>query len=333
MKDCFATSEKTHFLFPIDGDCINLNDGVPLSDGLLLTVSLSCAIGSLVSVNEELAVEREGAFEARVKLKTGLNLLTARNETDGTSAQITVFYMTCAMGKYRISSDDNILFLADLTENKDKYTSLFDNPYLAVYKRAHDLYGAKVHLNLFYEFDSTAAERFGSPRPYFNLSMMTDKYKAEWQANADWLKLSFHAKREWPEKPYKNAHPDTVIRDFLEVEREILRFAGEEAFSREVTTIHYGEANPDCVRALRNLGHKALAGYFELTPEGEPLVSYYAPVELINHVGERDFWRDVEMGMTFARIDRVTNLDSLRDIMADLNEIIKNPHRGAASFR
>ncbi|MBQ8310565.1 MAG: hypothetical protein IJX80_06105 [Clostridia bacterium] len=40
-------------------------------------------------------------------------------------------------------------------------------------------------------------------RPYFNLSMRTDKFKEEFHANADWLKLSFHAKSEFPPKPYQ----------------------------------------------------------------------------------------------------------------------------------
>lgn len=328
MTDRIPTVQKPEFLSPIDGDCLNINDGAPIPDGLLITVSVACAGGACLSVNGVTATERDGVFEARVVITAGANRLVATNGSDGITAEITVFYMTRSMGKYRISSDDNILFLADLTENKDKYTSLFDNPYLAVYKLAHDLYGARVHLNLFYEFDATAAARFGSARPYFNLSMMTDKYKAEWRENSDWLRLSFHARREWPAKPYKNAHPDTLVRDFREVEREVLRFAGEETFSREVTTVHYGEASRECVRALRALGHRALAGYFELTKEGEPLVAYYAPIPLIKHIGGRDFWRDNEIGMTFARIDRVTNVDTLSEIMTDLEGIINDPHRG-----
>ena len=110
--------------------------------------------------------------------------------------------------------------------------------------------------------------------------------------------------------------------------REILRFAGEKSFSCDVTTVHWGEANPACVEALRSLGHRVLAGYFELKGDSTPLVSYYAPVDLIKHVGERDFWRDHEMEMTFARIDRVTNIGTLRSVMEDLQAIIEHPHRG-----
>ncbi len=208
--------------------------------------------------------------------------------------------MPDATKKYRISSDDNILFLADITANQDTYRSIFDNPYLAIYKKAHDCYGAKVHLNLFYEFDRAAAACFSSDRPDFNLSMMTDRFKEEWEANADWLKLSFHARAEKPDRPYQYAAPETIVADHLAVRREVLRFAGEKTFSSDVTTVHWGEANPACVAALRDHGYRALTGYFEIYKKtGKPLVSYYAPIALTQHVGERDFWHDTEMGMTF----------------------------------
>ena len=42
------------------------------------------------------------------------------------------------MKRFRISSDDNILFLQDINKNKDTYSSIFENPYLAMYKMAHD---------------------------------------------------------------------------------------------------------------------------------------------------------------------------------------------------
>lgn len=328
MRDYFKQSAPTHFLFPIDGDYINERDGSIDGDGVLFTAKIASAPGCQVSVNGLNTTEENGIYSVTLHAAPGQNLLLAKNGTDGTEAKISVYYLPKAVGAYRISSDDNILFLADITQNKDTYTSIFDNPYLAIYKKAHDLYGAKVHLNLFYEFDREAAKRFSTDRPDFNLSMMTDKFKAEWAANANWLRLSFHARAEFPSKPYQFATPETIVADYEAVRREVLRFAGEATFSSDVTTIHWGEANPACVAALRDRGLKALAGYFTLTTQGEPLVSYYAPVPLIHHVGERDFWRDTEMGISFGRIDRVTNISTLEAVMADMREIIAHPTRG-----
>jgi len=83
---------------------------------------------------------------------------------------------------FRFSVDDNIWFFQDLAKNN--YSSIFENSYLALYKRLHEKYNIKVQLNLFYQFED------------FNLSQMPDRYKQEWIANKDWLQLSFHSKTE-----------------------------------------------------------------------------------------------------------------------------------------
>jgi len=328
MRDYFNTSAATRFLFPIDGDYINERDGVTADGGVDCEVTVASMPHADVTVNGVSATEENGIYRATVRVFEGINTLKAHNLTDGSKATVTVYYLPRATGKYRISSDDNILFLADITAKKDTYTSIFDNPYLSVYKEAHDLYGAKVHLNLFYAFDRAAAACFGDERPDFDLSMMTDKFKAEWEANADWLRLSFHARREMPAAPYKFASPETITQDFLDVKREILRFAGERTFAGDVTTVHYGEANPPCVAALRALGVTTLAGYFETDKNGDPLVAYYAPLPLIAHVGERDFWRDTEMGVRFARIDLVTNRFTFEEVMEKMHHIVEHPYRG-----
>ena len=328
MNDYFNLSSPTRFFFPIDGDFINERDGKEVGGAVEFEAAVCAASGSEITVNGVRAKETDGKFSAILRADKGENRLVATNHTDGTSAEISVFYLPDSVGKYRISSDDNILFLADITENADKYKSIFENPYLAVYKKAHDLYGAKVHLNLFYAFDRTAAALFSDERPDFDLSMMTDKFKSEWEENSDWLKLSFHSRTEFPDAPYRHARPETVTADYLDVRREVLRFAGEKSFSHAVTTVHFGAANREGVAALRDLGHEVLTGYFEVAEDGRPLVAYYADVPLALHVGERDFWRDTEMGMTFGRIDRVTNIGTLEEVMSDMEKIINHPTRG-----
>lgn len=83
------------------------------------------------------AAETDGLYTAEVCLNRYKTLLTARNMTTGEESTASVFLLPDPIRKYRISSDDNILFLADLHENRHR--SLFDNPYLAVYKKAHRL--------------------------------------------------------------------------------------------------------------------------------------------------------------------------------------------------
>ena len=235
-----------------------------------------------------------------------------------------MFRLSGAVGGYRISSDDNILFLADLTAHADDYTSIFEHPYLAVYKEAHDLYDAKVHLNLFYEFAESDQAYFSTHRPYFNLSMMTDKFKGEFRQNADWLKLSFHSRRN-SMRPYENTTTEEITRECLEVHREIIRFAGEESLAA-CTTLHFGAANEVAVRAMRAMGYRVMAGYF--IPGRPNPVAYHASEAMIEHIYHRDFFCDTDTDMFFGRIDCVVNCSTNEENLREIAEAAESPTRG-----
>jgi hypothetical protein len=157
--------------------------------------------------------------------------------------------------------------------------------------------------------------------------MMTDKFKEEFRANADWLKFTFHAKSEFPDKPYRYADRKTVRDDCIAVCREICRFAGKECISNS-TTIHWGEGNREVVRELRAMGYTSLTGYFMRDEEGDPLVSYYMEPKMVDHIGARDFFMDAEEDMIFGRIDSVLNIGSLDAVLEEVENASDDPHRG-----
>lgn len=109
-----------------------------------------------------------------------------------------------------------------------------------------------------------------------------------------------------------------------QVVHEVVRFAGPEILSA-CTTIHWGLGNEEVIGALRQQGHRAIAGYFNLVG---PAVAYYAPRELIEHVYHRDFWKDTQTDVLFSRIDRVINRGTLGENMEDLQQIVASPTRG-----
>ena len=150
------------------------------------------------------------------------------------------------MNKFCFTVDDNIRFLKEVTEQE--YESIFEHPYMRVYKRFHKKYGLKVQLNLFYEEDG------------FNLSQMTARFKKEWAENAEWLKLSFHSRKE-NVRPYENSGYDEVFNDCKNVNREILRFAGDKSLAK-TTTIHFCRATRDGLVALKDNGIKGLLGLY-----------------------------------------------------------------------
>jgi len=324
MKDLVFANQNFHFIFPIDGDCLNANDGAALDGGTEIVARVMAPMGHKITVSGTEAEYIDGEYRARIAVFGSERALVAEDHTTGEREEIRVFRFENALGGYRLSSDDNIIFLADINAHRDEYTSIFDNPYLAMYKRAHDLYGAKVHLNLFYEFDDEARSLFSGKREYFNLSMMTDKFRDEWRANADWLKLSFHSRSEMPPAPYLHADAKTVRRDAEEVMREIRRFAGEEVLSA-ATTVHFGEATEDGIRALRELGYRAFTGYF-MNPGRQ--VAYYMTEKMTDYIYERDLFRDTALDVTFARIDLVLNLYPNERNLEILRDVTSSPTRG-----
>lgn len=327
MRDYLKENAPVHFVFPIDGDCLNERDGELCGDVLTITAEVAAPTDCAVTVNGIAAEEQgNGRYIARVPVAGDRAVLTA--VCGAKSAEVEVYRLRDVVGKYRLSVDDNILFLADITAHADEYSSIFDNPYLAVYREAHEKYGAKVHLNLFYAYTGEAKALFSAHPDDFDLSMVTDKFRGEWAANADWLKLAFHARAEFPPSPYDESTAEEIVADFLAVKREVERFAGPASFADTVTTVHYGSGNFETVCALRAQGIRALAGYFILKVNGRPSVAYYTEPDLVKRVGERDFWYDRYSDMLFARIDLVLNINPHAQNMAELPQIAAHAGRG-----
>ena len=145
--------------------------------------------------------------------------------------------------------DDTIWVLRDITRQKPK--TIFDNPFMNMLKTAHDRYGLKVQLNLFYRTDSY----YGYDE--FSLADVTDAYKKEFEENSNWIKFAFHAMEEFPDYPHVNATYDDTKKLFKMIEKEVFRFAGENSFAYTVCP-HWLPLSKDAVRALRDCGVKLL---------------------------------------------------------------------------
>ena len=145
--------------------------------------------------------------------------------------------------------DDTVWVFRDLARQKP--ASLFDNPFIKMLKTAHEKYGVKVQLNLFYRTD------YAYGYDEFSLAEMPDTYKAEFEAASDWLKMAFHAKEEFPDYPHINADYEDIKRLFKDIEREVFRFAGEKSFTY-ATCPHWLPVSKDGIKALRDCGVKLM---------------------------------------------------------------------------
>ena len=206
------------------------------------------------------------------------------------------------MKTFCFTVDDNIRVFKEI--NSGSFKSIFDHPYLAMYLRLHKNFGLKVQLNVFYEMED------------FDLSLFTDKYKSEWQNNADWLKLSFHSKLE-NVKPYEFSNYDEVYEDCKNVHAQIERFAGSSSLGN-TTTIHYCVATKDGIKALKDNNVKGLLGLFG--DDDNPRYSYG-----INKIHAKKI-RDGKIvkvdGVAYSAIDIVLNCFSIQEILEQLNGLV-----------
>ncbi|NLD88594.1 MAG: hypothetical protein GX633_10130 [Clostridiales bacterium] len=312
------------FLTPVDGDMLSNVSGKIRDEMLFIEVDVAADEGKSIEINSVPAIFNDGKYSAIVPLYGYRNTLEVVDKISGESIIAGVYWLKNAAKKYSLSVDDNIFFLCDITKNKDIYTSIFDNPYLAVYKKAHDLYGAKVRINLFYSIDEKYEDVFGK----FNLSMMTDKFKCEWVANSDWLHLAFHSYNEFPDRPYLTTSYEKIINDYRLIIGEIKRFAGEECIER-ATTFHWGASNRTGVRAVRAQGIGLLMGYLDYDKDGNSFVSYYLTPKEIDKANVYGFWKDHSEDMIFGKIDCVLNTAQPAENIAKLEKsLLKYPKKG-----
>lgn len=315
LKSFNTLENGIKFLSPIDGDLLNEFDGKVENGCLVTMVKVQAPPGSKIKINNIDAKFADNLFVANVQLKDYKNVIEVVDGTTGNRQSITVFWLKNYANRYRLSLDDNIWFLRDISNNSGKYKSIFENPYLAFFKQIHDTYGTKVHINIYYQTEG------------FNLSQMTTKYKSEWKDNASWMKLSFHALQNDPDKPYLNSGYDEVKRDCEKVKEQIRRFAGEEVMG-PVTTLHWGEATVDGSRALRDAGYVGQVSDFVIE-NGVQTISMYLDLKQTQHMIERFIWRDNNEGIIFSRISIVINTHQVDQIVPFLDELKKDPQKSA----
>lgn len=327
MRDFFHKHDPIFFVSHIDGDCINSKEGRLDGEALVIRAVVKAADNAVITINGKPAVY-DGAthsFSAEVSLYNYRNTLTAIDTKNGYRADIVVFWLRELSDRFYVAADDCILFLYELTKNPERFPSLFDHPFLAPFYEAHRQYGAHVHLNLFYEFNEESAVDFGEHKDHFDLSMMTDRYREEWEANADWLTLSFHANANYPDMPCKCLPAEEIAEAIRRAHREILRFAGKRSLA-PISTAHWGNGYLEHLRAFREGGYRIQCSSFRRIDDDEAFLSYFgrdglpaylrgAGLDSYNQASGadegtegRDVWHDNREDVYFCHPDMVLNL-------------------------
>ncbi|MBO5667590.1 MAG: hypothetical protein J6S43_00520 [Lentisphaeria bacterium] len=235
-----------------DGAVLDHRSGCETDDYLEITVEGIADPQSAVKVNDIAALRHDRNFSAKVRLTEKINRITVVSDDyfGVKTLTITVLWDKKSFPRYNFFFDDCIFALRSVAKNRP--ASVFDEMFLGRLKKINSLYGTKFILNLFYNDDH---------HKDFNLSDMPDTYKTEFQANADWLRFSFHAYSEFPDRPYQNASKEKLAADFDLICDEVCRFDGKECFIAP-QVIHWAMTNPENFSVLKDRGVKFLSGGF-----------------------------------------------------------------------
>ena len=293
-------------VFPVHGDILSRHDGDETPAGLKVLVKGRCARGASVTVGQAAANVRDGTFEAEALLKDHENVVTATSGDQRDAA--TVLYDKKSFPRYRLSVDDVVWCFNEIARRPERYASLLDHWFFAFLRKLHTDFGTHVQMNIYFE----------NPEWAFDLTQFPDRYKAEWQENAHWLRLSFHARGNdcYEGRIYRDTTYPKLKRDYERVVAEIVRFAGESVLCRTYTTVHMADASAEGVRALRDLGIRGLTGRFGVGPAGKPFATrYYLDEDTNRHFHDRNLWRDPAMGVYFVNVPRFLNNVPIKELV------------------
>ena len=233
-----------------DGAVLNRHHGIETDDYLEIKIEGLAAPQAKVTVNGQETVRKDRLFYATVRLTERINKITAVSSDyfGERTLTLTVMWDKKSFKRCYFFFDDCVFFMRWIALNRPQ--SIFDEMFLGRLKKIHEKYNTKFLLNLFFQDDH---------HKDFTLADFPEDYKAEFQANKDWLKLSFHAKSEFPDRPYQHADRAKLAADYDEIYNEVCRFAGPECFMAPMV-IHWAITNPENFCVLQERGTRCLTG-------------------------------------------------------------------------
>ena len=311
-----ASETKTSITIekPFHGAILNRRHGSEVSGGLRIPVSGTAPADIAVSVNGTKATRNGTAFSTEIELRDKETeiVAVARGSSEKQESQVRVVWDRHSVPRYHFSLDDNSFFLRDIA--RKKYASLFDCFYLKMLRRFHKKYKTKFVLNIYF----TTADGF-------TLREFPDRYKTEWQDNANWLQLAFHAHADAPPRPYQDTPPEKLIADLKQVNEQIVRFAGEEVCSPP-TNLHWAMCRPSAFKPLYEQGVRVLSGYFRQLG-GKWDINYRIDGTRSDYISQHDMLKDFDSGIIFTNDDIVCNSVPVDQIAETLVPLTENPNR------
>ena len=305
------------------GQILNYTDGKETDDYLEIKLEGIADSEAFVTINGGPTTRMDTRFGGTVKLTKRINEVevVASSQYGDLKLTLTLVWDKKSYKRYNFFIDDHSFFLTDIAKERPK--SLFDHFYLAALRKIHQDYGTRFTLNCFYRNDHFP----------FEMKEVPDTYKSEFEDNANWLRLAFHAYSEFPDRPYQHASAAKLAADYDLVASEIVRFAGEKTLTPPVV-LHWGMARPDAFGVLHDRGVRVLEGQFlraktyvgeENPPSRVADVGYFYEKDVTEYLASRYYFYDRFTDMFLYKSVMTVNLVKTEQVQGILNGIIANP--------
>ncbi len=204
----------------------------------------------------------------------------------------------------KFSVDDATEILMDISNND--YESIFDSSRMSIFKQMHEEYDLDVTLFLFEKLES------------YNLSDFPDKYKDEFEANSDWLKLGWHGIDDGSPEDCGYTG-DELIQSYINTTNEIIRFAGKRSLSKELRVHYWYTDGSDLISYLSKNGITGLyycdtdvIGY-DFTNEEDARIRTDANGVL----SKRYRFRKIKYQLTDIRLDNIQSDEELISLLQE----------------
>ena len=300
-----------------NGEILNHRHGRESADALLVEISGVASPESAVTVNGLPARRMDRLFAAEVPLREKINTVTvrARDKFGERTQSIVLVWDKNSFKRYAVRIDDNSFFFTDLA--RKKYDSIFDHFYLKNLRSLHEKYGAKFILKCFYE-------NAHDPRKC-SLEEVPSRCRSEFEESSEWLHLAFHARAEFPDRPYQHCTAARLGKEYDETVTQLRRIAGERAVTPP-TNVHWAMLEPNNFKVLRERGLKILTsggflanrivveGRVENLDQGACDIGFFYEQNVARYLLEKRCFYDPDHDLFLSRTFFCFNIDTPEEI-------------------
>ena len=300
-----------------NGELLSSRNGKESNEELRIIIRGIASVQSTVSINGIAATRNDREFLAEIPLRQKINYVTvkAKDKFGERTQTICLVWDKFSFKRYTVRIDDNSFFFTDLVKNRPD--SLFDHFYIRNLKELHEKYGSKFILKCFYENAHDPDKT--------NLTQVPDCYRKDFEKCSDWLHLAFHARAEFPDRPYQHCSTERLAQDYDMTHAELLRIAGPESCTPP-TNVHWAMLEPHNFGFMRSRGVKILTasgfmsnrlvvdGRVESLNQGGCDIGFFYEQDVARHMLQKRCFYDDDHDLFLSKSFFCFNIDTPEEI-------------------